>query len=110
MDVRKYHDRQQFWEQKKSVNYTEYIVTTEMHCISWFGKGFSYGSVFISWFSFELHHISYIFYAFMRILDQNCNINRPQGKVSHSVHNQPHPPSVTAHPCWLLVHLLRCSR
>ena len=30
--------------------------------------------------------------------------------VCHSVHNRPHAYSVTAHPCWLLGHLLRCGR
>ena len=42
---------------------------------------------------------------------------RPQGKamcsqasVNPSVHNRRHGYSVTAHPCWLLRHLLRCGR
>ena len=30
--------------------------------------------------------------------------------VCHSVHNRAHVYSVTAHPCWLLSHLLRCGR
>ena len=30
--------------------------------------------------------------------------------VCHSVHNRPHAYSATAHPCWLLSHLLRCGR
>ena len=47
------------------------------------------------------------------ILEPNGNY-RLQGKVmfsqasvSHSVHNQLHAYSATAHPCWLLGHLLR---
>ena len=31
-------------------------------------------------------------------------------RVCHSVHNRPHAYSVTAHPCWLLGHLLWCGR
>ena len=30
--------------------------------------------------------------------------------VCHSVHNRSHAYSVTAHPCWLLGHLLQCGR
>ena len=30
--------------------------------------------------------------------------------VCHSVHSRPDACSVTAHPCWLLDHLLRCGR
>ena len=51
----------------------------------------------------------------MTVVDRNTSLpTAREGNVftgvCHSVHNWPHAYLVTAHPCWLLGHLLQCGR